>query len=159
MAKTFELETSPGHLLRRAQQVAHDLYTSETETRALTQRQFAVLWAVERNEGISQTALVEQTGIDRSTLADMIVRLQAKDFLARKRTDEDARANAVRITPAGRRALRSATPAVIRSETRILEALPVRARAEFVRMLGIIVAAGEAQKADENGKARGRRRR
>ncbi len=162
MAKTFDLETSPGHLLRRAQQFANDLYTNEVESSGLTQRQFAVLFAVDQREGVSQTALVRATGIDRSTLADMIVRMQNKDLLARKRTDEDQRANSVRITSAGRRALRQAMPAVLRSEQRILDALPARMRADFIRALTLIAkAAIDAQVAEGegDGKPKGRKRR
>jgi DNA-binding MarR family transcriptional regulator len=162
MAKTFDLETSPGHLLRRAQQFANDLYTNEVEQGSLTQRQFAVLFAVEQQEGVSQTTLVRMTGIDRSTLADMIVRMQGRDFLARKRTDDDQRANSVRITAAGRKALRAATPAVLRSETQILEALPARMRADFIKALMLIAKVSEeAQLAEENngGKPKGRKRR
>jgi len=162
MAKTFDLETSPGHLLRRAQQFANDLYTNEVEPGSLTQRQFAVLFAVDQQEGVSQTTLVRMTGIDRSTLADMIVRMQSRDFLARKRTDDDQRANSVRITAAGRKALRAATPAVLRSETQILEALPARMRADFIKALMLIAKVSEeAQLAEENngGKPKGRKRR
>lgn len=160
MAKSFDLDTSPSHLLRRAQQFASDQYTNEQDSKVLTQRQFAVLFAVEQEEGVSQTKLVRATGIDRSTLADMIVRLQGKEFLARKRTDEDLRANAVRITPAGKRALRAAMPAVLRSEAKVLDVLPSRSRAEFTRLLGLIVkAATDAQLADEDAATTKKKRR
>ena len=160
MAKTFDLDTSPGHLLRRAQQYANDLYTEEQEAKGLTQRQFAVLFAVDQREGMTQTELVRATGIDRSTLADMIVRMQNKDLLQRKRTDEDQRANSVRITTAGRKALRAAMPAVMRSEAKILEALPARMRADFIKALTILAqAAVEAELASaENGSGKGKRR-
>ncbi len=156
MAKTFDLETSPGHLLRRANQYANDLYTNEQDN-ALTQRQFAVLFAIEKNEGMTQTDLVEQTGIDRSTLADMIVRLQKRELLARKRTEEDQRANSVRITPQGKRALKAALPAVLKSEARILEALPVRMRADFIKCLTILAKAATASLQDDRVGKRGRK--
>jgi DNA-binding MarR family transcriptional regulator len=164
MAKAFDLQTSPGHLLRRAQQYANDLYTQEVGPDGLTPRQFAVLHAVDQHEGMSQTALVRETGIDRSTLADMISRMLRKDLLARKRTDEDARANAVRITPAGRKALRAAMPAVTKSEQKILEILPARVRTEFTKGLSLIAQAALASElAKENGDAakgkRGRKKR
>jgi DNA-binding MarR family transcriptional regulator len=157
MAKSFDLDNSPGHLLRRANQYANDLYTNEQDSKTLTQRQFAVLFAVDQKEGMSQTELVEATGIDRSTLADMIVRMQNRDLLARKRTEEDARANSVRITATGRRALRGAMPAVVKSEARLIEVLPQRMRADFIKCLGLIA---KAALADENGaRAKGRKRR
>jgi DNA-binding MarR family transcriptional regulator len=161
MAKPFDLATSPSHLLRRANQFANDLYTEEQDSKALTQRQFAVLFAVDQQEGVSQTALVRATGIDRSTLADMIVRMQNKDLLARKRTEEDQRANSVKITAAGRRALKSAMPAVTKAEARILEALPARMRTDFIKCLTLIAqAATDAQAEEEDvGKAKPRKRR
>lgn len=159
MAKAFDLQTSPGHLLRRAQQYANDLYTKEAGGDSLTPRQFAVLHAVDLHEGLSQTALVRATGIDRSTLADMISRMLRKDLLARKRTDEDARANSVRITPAGRKALRAAMPAVTKSEQKILDILPARVRNEFTKALALIAQAALASElAEENGDdAKGKR--
>lgn len=155
MAKSFDLESSPGHLLRRATQFVNDLYTEQQDESGLTQRQFAVLFAVDKQEGVTQTQLVKATGIDRSTLADMIVRMQKKDLLARKRTDEDQRANSVRITPTGRRALRAAMPAVIRSDVRFLEPLPARARTELLKSLTIIAQkAIESQLGDEENGAK-----
>jgi DNA-binding MarR family transcriptional regulator len=153
MAKSFDLETSPGHLLRRANQFANDLYTNEQDGNGLTQRQFAVLFAIDQREGASQTELVKATGIDRSTLADMIVRMQGRDMLARKRTDEDQRANAVRITPAGRRAMKAAMPAVFKSESGILDVLPLRMRAEFIKALMLLAkAATDSQDGEDDSK-------
>lgn len=162
MAKAFDLDTSPGHLIRRAQQHSNDRYTTEKGDVKLTQRQFAVLYAVDQRDGVSQTDLVTMTGIDRSTLADMIVRMQSKDLLARRRTDEDQRANSVRITAAGRKALKAAMPAVLRADAAILDVLPARLRLDFVKALVLIAkAAAEAQRAEEEnaGKDKGRKRR
>jgi DNA-binding MarR family transcriptional regulator len=159
MAKSFDLESSPGHLLRRANQYANDLYTNEQDSKILTQRQFAVLFAVDQHEGMSQTDLVKATGIDRSTLADMIVRMLSKDLLARRRTEEDQRANSVKITAAGRRALKAALPAVMKSEAKILDALPVRMRAEFIKALTLIAKAAENALADDEGGKPKRKRR
>jgi DNA-binding MarR family transcriptional regulator len=140
-ADGFVLSQSPGHLLRRAQQYAFDLYAKEVGSEELTPRQFTVLLTVDQNEGLSQTDLVRLTGIDRSTLADMISRLLKRDLLARKRTESDARANAVRITTAGRKALKSVSAAVARAESHILDPLPAGKRGEFMKMLTLIAGA------------------
>ena len=60
-----------------------------------------VLLAIAENPGTSQTKLVEATGVDRSTLADVVRRLLVRRLVARKRTKEDARAYAVTLTDAG----------------------------------------------------------
>ena len=84
---------------------------------------------------MSQTALVEMTGIDRSTLAEMVRRMVEKGLLSRERTEEDQRANAVAISASGRKALRSARLAAERAERALLDALPASDRARFVKAL------------------------
>ncbi len=131
----YSLKKSPGHLLRRAQQYAHDLYSKDVGSSGPTPRQFEVLHVVAQNEGLSQTDLVRHTGIDRSTLADMIARMMKKGLLSRKRTKEDARANAVSITASGRRMLKGAEAKVNKSDKAVLAALPKTQQAAFMRAL------------------------
>jgi DNA-binding MarR family transcriptional regulator len=133
---SYDLRKSPGHLLRRAQQYAHDLYAAGVGADGPTPRQFEVLHVVSKNEGLSQTDLVRATGIDRSTLADMIARMIDKGHLSRARTKEDARANAVSITAAGRRVLNSAMSGVARAESGALSVLPKAQQSGFMKALG-----------------------
>jgi DNA-binding MarR family transcriptional regulator len=141
----FDLSQSPSHLLRRCVQYANELFSNESGVSDLTKQQFTVLSAVEQNEGISQTDLVGITGIDRSTLAEMIRRMTEKGLLARERTEVDQRANAVRIAPGGRKALRSARAASERVEKALLSSLSAQDRARLVKMLSAVVAQAEAE--------------
>ena len=127
------------HLLHRAGQVADEMFTEEMHGTDLTPRQFAVLAVLERLQTASQTAIVNETGIDRSTLADIVKRLVARGLIARRRSKADARAYAVRLTPAGREALKSARPASDRVESRILRMLPQSRRDTFVDSLSLLV--------------------
>jgi DNA-binding MarR family transcriptional regulator len=105
-AKT--LSRSFSHLLKRAVQYSVHRFSGEVGNSGLTHRQFTVLAAVDANDGKSQTELVKITGIDRSTLADMVARLMAQGLLQRRRTKEDARTNSVKLTPNGKKALKAA---------------------------------------------------
>jgi DNA-binding MarR family transcriptional regulator len=147
-ADGFDLSQAPSHLLRRCVQYANDLFSREPGASDLTKQQFTVLAAVEQNEGMSQTDLVAITGIDRSTLAEMIRRMIEKGLLDRERTESDARANAVRIAAGGRKALRSARTASDRVEKALLAGLATAERARFVKMLATVVAQAEAEDAD-----------
>jgi DNA-binding MarR family transcriptional regulator len=129
------LERSPSHLLHRALQLALDIYAEETGPDAVTQRQYAVLAAVAAHEGLTQTDLVRSTGIDRSTLADLVARMIGKSLLARQRSTADARANTVSLTDAGRAALELAKPKVAAADARILKLLPTRKRDAFLGVL------------------------
>jgi DNA-binding MarR family transcriptional regulator len=135
------LERSPIHLLHRAGQCAGDIFAAEMGDAGLTPRQFAVLLSVAQNEGVSQTDLVERTGIDRSTLADIVRRMLKKGLLQRRRTKNDARAYAVKLTEEGWRVLRSAEPMVRRVDDRILAMLPGKQRDQFLTDLMTIVEA------------------
>jgi DNA-binding MarR family transcriptional regulator len=136
--KADYLQRSPTHLLHRVGQCADDIFSAEMAG-GLTPRQFAVLLTVSRNEGLSQTNLVDHTGIDRSTMADIVRRMQRKGLLQRRRTREDARAYAIRLTDEGRRMLCAFEPGVQRVDERILEALPGKRREEFLDALASIV--------------------
>jgi DNA-binding MarR family transcriptional regulator len=138
------LERSPSHLLHRALQLALDIYAEETGPEAITQRQYAVLAAVSAQEGLTQTDLVRATGIDRSTLADLVARMIGKSLLARQRSAADARANTVRLTDDGRAALAATQPRVAAADARILKLLPSRKRDAFLTVLRDIGRAGEA---------------
>jgi DNA-binding MarR family transcriptional regulator len=141
MAKEYsgKLDRSPTHLLHRAGQCAYEIFQLEVQGGDVTPRQIAVLMMVASNEGLSQTRLVELTGIDRSTLADIVRRLQRKGLLHRRRTREDARAYAVKLTEEGRQLLKSAAPVSDRVDQRILEALPAASREKFLDDLAMIV--------------------
>lgn len=153
----FSLKNSPGHLLRRAQQYAQDLYSKEVGASGPTSRQFEVLHSVSQNEGLSQTDLVRATGIDRSTLADMIARMIKKGLLSRQRTKDDARANAVSITAAGKRMLSSAMSSVNRAENQTLAVLPKSQQSAFMKSLAAYAAA--LDKMDEAASAPAKKRR
>ena len=131
------LERSPIHLL----QCASDAFQGEVGEGDLTPRQYAVLVAVSQNEGLSQTQLVEKTGVDRSTLADIVRRMLKKGLLQRRRTKDDARAYAVKLTEEGWRILKAADPLAKRVDDKILAALPGQQRERFLQDLALIVEA------------------
>src|SRR5205814_6411890 len=109
--------------LHRAGQCAEELFQAEVGDADLTPRQLAVLTTVAENEGLSQTGIVERTGIDRSTLADIVRRLSKKGLLQRRRTKQDARAYAVKLTEEGQRILRAAGPVAKKVDQLIAKAL------------------------------------
>ncbi len=90
----------------------------------LTHRQFTVLLAVDNNDGKSQTDLVKVTGIDRSTLADLVARLLAQGYLQRRRTKDDGRTNAIRITAVGKKMLKTAQPGADEVDRQLLSLVP-----------------------------------
>ena len=134
----FTLEGSPAHLLHRAQQRASDMTQQALRAVKLTPRQFAVLLALREDEGVTQSELVRRTGIDRSTLADMLARLGKRGLTHSRRTEEDQRANAVTITAEGTRLLQTVAPKVREAEERMIASLPDAVRGPFVAALQVL---------------------
>ena len=127
------------HQFHRASQTAADRFSKELGQGELTIRQVVLLSAVATNAGVSQTALVDATGIDRSTLADMNRRLLKRGLITRRRTKEDARAYAVKLTEEGHRTLASAVQIMARVEDEMMAAISAKNRAELAKLLGAIV--------------------
>lgn len=148
------LGASPSHLIHRVLQLALDIYSEETGADGLTQRQFAVLEAVSHKSGLTQTDLVRATGIDRSTLADLVSRMTTKGLLDREKSAIDARAKAVRLSVAGQAALEAARPKVEAADKRIMALLPKGKRDGFLDLLAEL--AGEADAAPAKAKAEAR---
>lgn len=138
------LADSPSHLMHRALQLALDVYAEELGTDGPTQRQFAVMEAVSVKEGLTQTDLVKATGIDRSTLADLVSRMTAKGLLTRERSTLDARAKAVRLSAEGQALLDAARPKVEAADRRIMGLLPKGKRDGFLDLLSELASAADA---------------
>lgn len=138
------LAESPSHLMHRALQLALDIYSEELGSDGPTQRQFAVMEAVSVKEGLTQTDLVKATGIDRSTLADLVARMTTKGLLTRERSTLDARAKAVRLSAEGQALLDAARPKVEAADRRIMALLPKGKRDGFLDLLSELASAADA---------------
>jgi DNA-binding MarR family transcriptional regulator len=131
---------SPSHLLKRAAQYSNLIYMDEVGKSGLTHRQFTVLLAVDNNDGKSQTDLVKVTGIDRSTLADLVSRLLSQGYLQRRRAKDDGRTNAIRITAIGKKALKAAQPGAEEVDRQLLSLISNADRKCFLDSLAVLAA-------------------
>jgi MarR family transcriptional regulator, temperature-dependent positive regulator of motility len=147
------LSQSVTHLLHRVLQLALDYHAEASGAAGLTQRQYTVLAAAGASDGVSQSDLVRATGIDRSTLADLVARMISKGLLERERSSTDARANTVRLSEAGRIALVEAGKPAAKSDARLLELLPAKKRETFLKTLTTLAAAADASSGPPAAKA------
>jgi DNA-binding MarR family transcriptional regulator len=122
-AELFKLSHSVSHLLHRAAQMANDRFTQLVGD-SVTLRQFEVLAAIQEHPGLSQSELVRLTGVDRSTLADMLNRMERRTWITRAEAPLDARALAVRLAPNGMAILKATAPHALAANAAILDILP-----------------------------------
>lgn len=126
-------------LLHRAQQKGAEQFAAACPA-GTTPRQIDVIAAAARLPGASQTALVQATGIDRSTMADIVRRLVTRGWLRRRRSRTDARAYVLAVTPEGQTLLDEALPILAGVEGSLLASLPLAERQAFLTALERITA-------------------
>lgn len=127
------------HLLHRAGQCADELFARSADAMDVTPRQLVVLAAISRNPNCSQTDIVNVTGIDRSTIAEMIRRLADRKLINRQRSKQDSRAYVVNLTSSGNEILRKGTPLARRVDDRITSVLGPKRADQLLRSLSDIV--------------------
>src|ERR1700741_5596610 len=93
--------TAPGYLFRRMQQIAVAIFMEECRSFDLTPVQYAALIVIHTHPGIDATRLSAVIAFDRSTLGNVIERLQAKALLARKPARDDRRIKLLYLTRLG----------------------------------------------------------
>jgi DNA-binding MarR family transcriptional regulator len=133
------LYEKPGHLIRRLQQISLALFMDETKGFDVTPVQYAAILAIHMHPGIDQTALCNIVAIDRSTIGDVVGRLERKKLIKRIAGAEDRRTKVLTLTAAGRKLLEDIEPAVQATQKRILEPLDARERKLMVGMLEKLV--------------------
>lgn len=143
-----ELETLPGHQIRRLQQIAVGLYMEETAAHELTPVQFAALATVVRQPGQDQRTLARTIGFDTSTIGGVIDRLERRGLVQRQAAPDDRRVRRLLATDAGRALLGQVLPDMLRAQQRILAPLSAAERRQFMQLLARLVSANnEASRA------------
>ena len=140
-ANEIELDSLPGHHIRRMHQIAVAIFLQETEAHGFTPVQYAAMQTVANMPGIDQRTLARAIGFDTSTIGGVIDRLEARGLILRQASPNDRRVRLLALTDAGQALLQAAIPAMLRAQERMLEPLPKRERAEFMRMLRVLVTA------------------
>ena len=134
-----DLYGKPGHLIRRAHQIAVALFMEECGDLDITPVQYAMLLAIRENPGVDATRLSAIIAFDRSTLGSVLERLEARKLVLRGASPDDKRIKVLHLTPAGTALIRAAEPAVARSQKRLMEPLPQRDPASLLALLNELV--------------------
>jgi MarR family transcriptional regulator, lower aerobic nicotinate degradation pathway regulator len=136
-----DLESLPGHHIRRLHQIAVAIFLQETQAHGLTPVQYAAIQTVANAPGIDQRTLAGTIGFDTSTIGGVIDRLEARGLVQRNASPSDRRVRLLSLTDAGLALLEATIPAMQRAQARMLEPLPKREQTEFMRMLRTLVTA------------------
>ncbi len=129
---SIDLYDQPGHLIRRAQQIAAQLFRDVLGP-DVTPVQYAILRMLQEKPGIDQVTLARLVALDNSTTADIAARLEAKGWVLREILPR--RQPRLTLTAEGETMLAGFVPNVHELHERMLAALEPQEQAEFKRLL------------------------
>ena len=136
-ALSIELIEQPGHLIRRAQQIAVAMFV-EALGRDVTPVQYAVMRMLQERPGLDQVSLAREVALDTSTTADIAARLEGKGWNLREVLPR--RQRRLLLTAAGEAVLARLLPGIQRMNVAMLGGLEADEREIFMRLLRKFVA-------------------
>lgn len=109
--QALALSTTPGHLIRRSEQL-HGAHWARRVGTVLTPPQYGLLSAVAWNRSIDQSTAGELASLDKSSTTDIIARLTRRGLVTSVSDDQDRRRKFVVLTEDALAILEQVTPDV-----------------------------------------------
>lgn len=131
----------PGFLIRRLHQIHVALFLEEFKSQNITPVQYGLLTAVAAVPDLDQTSLGQEVGLDRTTTADVVKRLEERGLLERFPNPDDRRTRHVRLTAAGDELVHTLHEAMTKAQNRLLEPLRPAERAMLMHLMQVLVEA------------------
>jgi len=122
-----------GHLIRRAEQ--RHVAAWQAHSPDATNVQFAALAVIARKPGASQRELGDELDLDRSTIADLVRRLEAGGLVERTQSAADRRRYELTLTEGGERELERLRPIALDIEQTLFGGFTPEELKEFRRLL------------------------
>ena len=122
----------PGFLIRRLHQLHCALFVEETRDFGITPVQYSLMTALDERGELDQNSLALEIGLERTTVADVVLRLHDRGVLERRQSAVDRRVRLVKLTRKGRALLKKMACAVQRAHDRTVAQLPQDERDLFL---------------------------
>lgn len=124
-----------GYHLRCAQVTVFQHYSTTMGKLGISAPQFGTLLLIEGNPGVSQSSVAEALRFDRSTLVQIIDRLESRDLVVREVSAQDRRSHALRLTAEGAKMLAELKEIALKHEEDIAHRLSAEERATLMQLL------------------------
>ena len=126
-----------GHLIRRAEQ--RHVAAWQSHSPDASNVVFASLIVIERRPGCSQRELGDELDLDRSTIADLVRRLETGGLITRTASTVDRRRFELNVTTAGADELRRLRPIAVAIEDELIGTMSPEDLSTFRRLLQIVL--------------------
>lgn len=140
-----DLYRRPGFLLRRAHQISAGLFLEEAAGVNLTTTQYGALVVLRARGSLDQIGISTLIGIDRSTTALVVSKLEEAGYIERRDDEVDKRRKVITLSPAGHRVLDQVAEPAERARQRVLAPFSAKDAARFLALLEQFVGAFNEQ--------------
>jgi DNA-binding MarR family transcriptional regulator len=140
MSLIYDYHAAPGHLIRRAHQLAVSIFAENTAAFEITPVQFAMLNALVDEPGEDQITLAGKVAFDAATSGAVIARLEAKGLLRRDADPNDKRRKLLTATADGEKVVVAMKTAVADVQAQILQPLSSKEADQLTGLLAKLVA-------------------
>lgn len=124
-----------GFNLRCAQLALFQHFNATVGKENISAPQFGTLLLIEANPGISQSAVAEALRFDRSTLVQIIDRLEGRGLVVRRVSPQDRRSHALELTAEGMEFLAKLKTMAVAHEAEVAAHLDEAERAKLIELL------------------------
>ena len=135
------LQDRPGFLIRRLHQIHMALLVQECAADGLTPVQYSVLTALHQLGPCEQVVVSRAVGLDRTSTADVVQRLERRKLLRRRVSPSDKRMKIASLTEVGIALLKRIDSAAARAHSRTLEPLAPDDAQTLMALMARIIAA------------------
>jgi len=125
----------PGFLIRRLHQIHTSLFLDETRENNITPVQYSLMTALHTHGEMDQNSLAHEIGLERTSVAEVIPRLETRGLLERRQSSSDRRVKLVKLTRKGVYLLKKMAAGVQRAHDRTIEGIPEEQRSLFLLQL------------------------
>ena len=142
IARTLRLDKGLGFLVRLLDTRFKILYEQLTTQSEITPRQFGVLLTLYQCGTLTLTKLAGHIRVDRSTLGEMISRMEERSLITKRINENDRRSAEVSLAPFGKHALLELVSGVSQLQTVLLAPLAPEDRPHFMRCMKFVAEPG-----------------
>ena len=142
IARTLRLDKGLGFLVRLLDTRFKILYEQLTTQSEITPRQFGVLLTLYQCGTLTLTELAGHIRVDRSTLGEMISRMEERSLITKRINENDRRSAEVSLAPFGKHALLELVSGVSQLQTVLLAPLAPEDRPHFMRCMKFVAEPG-----------------
>lgn len=129
----------PGFMVRRLHQIHVAIFLEECKSPNITPVQYGILTALSVLPGLDQTALGQEVGLDRSTVADVVRRLEERGLIKRRKNSADKRTRHAHLTKEGESVVSSLRADIERAQERMLAPLTRAQQKVFMSLVSKLV--------------------